>query len=169
VYKLAAASKRAAALLSTIPLLERLPTLPCCLLPPSLPPLPLPQVAVNWVLCKGALPIPGAKNARQIEEISGALGWRLTDAQVGLLVRMPLFLHVASIATGLHESAPVWEGCWAFLRCASELCWEEGLGFLGSLRERLVRPLVGPTGGPAYAHPSPCWLPPWRRLLSWTP
>lgn len=26
------------------------------------------QVALNWVICKGALPIPGAKNARQAEE-----------------------------------------------------------------------------------------------------
>jgi pyridoxine 4-dehydrogenase len=26
------------------------------------------QVALNWVICKGALPIPGAKNAKQAED-----------------------------------------------------------------------------------------------------
>ncbi len=32
------------------------------------------QVALNWCVCKGALPIPGVKNARQAEECAGALG-----------------------------------------------------------------------------------------------
>ena len=36
------------------------------------------QVAVNWVMAKGALPIPGVKNERQARENAGALGWRLT-------------------------------------------------------------------------------------------
>jgi aryl-alcohol dehydrogenase-like predicted oxidoreductase len=40
------------------------------------------QVALNWVMCKGAVPIPGAKNARQAEENVGALGWRLADEEV---------------------------------------------------------------------------------------
>ena len=40
------------------------------------------QVALNWVICKGALPIPGAKNAEQAQENAGALGWRLTDEEV---------------------------------------------------------------------------------------
>ncbi|HWQ83324.1 MAG TPA: aldo/keto reductase [Anaerolineales bacterium] len=35
------------------------------------------QVALNWVMCKGALPIPGAKNARQAAENAGAMGWKL--------------------------------------------------------------------------------------------
>ena len=43
------------------------------------------QVALNWVICKGALPIPGAKNARQALENAGALGWRLTDEEVARL------------------------------------------------------------------------------------
>lgn len=30
------------------------------------------QVAINWTICKGALPIPGAKNARQAREAAGA-------------------------------------------------------------------------------------------------
>lgn len=40
------------------------------------------QVALNWLICKGAVPIPGAKNARQAEQNAGALGWRLTDEEV---------------------------------------------------------------------------------------
>jgi aryl-alcohol dehydrogenase-like predicted oxidoreductase len=43
------------------------------------------QVALNWVMCKGALPIVGAKNLRQAQENAGALGWRLTEAEVAAL------------------------------------------------------------------------------------
>jgi len=43
------------------------------------------QVALNWVICKGALPIPGAKNAGQATQNAGALGWRLTDDEVARL------------------------------------------------------------------------------------
>jgi aryl-alcohol dehydrogenase-like predicted oxidoreductase len=43
------------------------------------------QVALNWCICKGALPIPGAKNARQAEENAGALGWKLTEEEVAKL------------------------------------------------------------------------------------
>lgn len=46
---------------------------------------PNSQVALNWVICKGALPIPGAKNAEQALENAGALGWRLTDDEVATL------------------------------------------------------------------------------------
>lgn len=43
------------------------------------------QVALNWLICKGAVPIPGAKNLRQAQENFGALGWRLTDDEVARL------------------------------------------------------------------------------------
>lgn len=43
------------------------------------------QVALNWSICKGALPIPGAKNAEQAAENAGALGWRLKSEQVRAL------------------------------------------------------------------------------------
>jgi aryl-alcohol dehydrogenase-like predicted oxidoreductase len=42
----------------------------------------LAQVASNWVICKGALPIPGAKNLQQAMDNVGALGWRLTGEEV---------------------------------------------------------------------------------------
>ena len=43
------------------------------------------QIALNWTLCKGALPIPGAKSAQQVEELAGAIGWRLSDGEVAEL------------------------------------------------------------------------------------
>lgn len=43
------------------------------------------QVALNWCLCKGTLPIPGAKNAKQAAQNAGALGWRLTWEEVARL------------------------------------------------------------------------------------
>jgi len=43
------------------------------------------QVALNWTICKGALPIPGAKNIRQVQENIGALGWRLSQAEIAAL------------------------------------------------------------------------------------
>ena len=43
------------------------------------------QIALNWCICKGTLPIPGAKNAAQARENAGALGWRLTEEQIAAL------------------------------------------------------------------------------------
>ena len=43
------------------------------------------EVALNWVICKGALPIPGAKNARQAAGNAGAIGWRLAPDEVAAL------------------------------------------------------------------------------------
>ncbi len=42
-------------------------------------------MSLNWCICKGTLPIPGAKNERQLTEIAGALGWRLNDGEVAEL------------------------------------------------------------------------------------
>jgi aryl-alcohol dehydrogenase-like predicted oxidoreductase len=43
------------------------------------------QVALNWVICKGALPIPGAKNALQAEENAGGAGWQLSEEDIARL------------------------------------------------------------------------------------
>lgn len=43
------------------------------------------QVALNWCICKGTLPIPGAKTAKQASENAGALGWRLDASEVTAL------------------------------------------------------------------------------------
>ena len=46
---------------------------------------PPAQVALNWTISKGTVPIPGAKNARQAIDNAGALGWRLAEAEVAAL------------------------------------------------------------------------------------
>jgi aryl-alcohol dehydrogenase-like predicted oxidoreductase len=43
------------------------------------------QVALNWTMAKGTLPIPGAKNERQAVENAGAVGWTLTPDEVAQL------------------------------------------------------------------------------------
>lgn len=42
-------------------------------------------MALNWLICKGAIPIPGAKNEQQAVGNAGALGWRLTSGEVAEL------------------------------------------------------------------------------------
>jgi pyridoxine 4-dehydrogenase len=36
-------------------------------------------------MCKGAVPIPGAKNARQAQENIGTFGWQLTESEIAVL------------------------------------------------------------------------------------
>ena len=43
------------------------------------------QVALNYIVCKGAIPIPGARTNAQLIDNAGAMGWRLTDHEVELL------------------------------------------------------------------------------------
>jgi aryl-alcohol dehydrogenase-like predicted oxidoreductase len=43
------------------------------------------QVALNWVMSKGVVPIPGAKNRHQAEENAGALGWSIDDDDLAQL------------------------------------------------------------------------------------
>ncbi len=40
------------------------------------------QVALNWCIAKGTLPIPGAKTLDQVDQNLGALGWSLGEADV---------------------------------------------------------------------------------------
>lgn len=43
------------------------------------------QVAINWCICKGIIPIPGAKTIEQAEENISALGWQLESSEVAEL------------------------------------------------------------------------------------
>ncbi|EOX93071.1 NAD(P)-linked oxidoreductase superfamily protein isoform 2 [Theobroma cacao] len=44
---------------------------------------PTQVVVLNWLIAQeSVVPIPGAKNAEQAEEFTGALGWRLSNEQV---------------------------------------------------------------------------------------
>ncbi len=46
------------------------------------------QVAINWCICKGTIPIPGAKSIRQAEDNIGALGWQLDSGEIAELDRV---------------------------------------------------------------------------------
>jgi len=48
------------------------------------------QVALNWIIAKGAVPIPGAKNRQQAEENAGALGWSIDEDDLERLDRVAL-------------------------------------------------------------------------------
>lgn len=43
------------------------------------------QVALNWIICKGGLPIPGAKTGAQARQNVAAIGWRLTPEEMQAL------------------------------------------------------------------------------------
>jgi aryl-alcohol dehydrogenase-like predicted oxidoreductase len=49
------------------------------------------QVALAWLIAKGAVPIPGAKNSSQAEQNAGALGWRMSDGELADLDRAALY------------------------------------------------------------------------------
>lgn len=43
------------------------------------------QVAINWCICKGTIPIPGAKTVEQVKQNIGALGWQLDSGEMAEL------------------------------------------------------------------------------------
>jgi aryl-alcohol dehydrogenase-like predicted oxidoreductase len=45
-------------------------------------------IALNWLMCKGVVPIPGARNSNQAQDNTGALSWKLSDAEVDRLDRV---------------------------------------------------------------------------------
>lgn len=48
------------------------------------------QVALNWCITKGTVPIPGVKNRRQAEDVLGAIGWELNQGDVERLDALSL-------------------------------------------------------------------------------
>jgi aryl-alcohol dehydrogenase-like predicted oxidoreductase len=49
------------------------------------------QVALAYLIAKGAVPIPGAKNREQAEQNAGSLGWRMTDEELANLDAVSLY------------------------------------------------------------------------------
>jgi len=43
------------------------------------------QVALNWVICKGAIPVPGVKNVQQAHQNGSVVNWRLSTDEVSEL------------------------------------------------------------------------------------
>lgn len=58
----------------------------------------VPQVSINWVLSKGAIPIPGARDGAMAAANMGAMGWRLDAKEVAAL-------EAASDAVGFEFSS----------------------------------------------------------------
>jgi pyridoxine 4-dehydrogenase len=60
------------------------------------------QVAINWALCKGTVPIPGCRNVAQARENLGATGWKLkgdaiTELEVqAAAVKKPMIQNIFS-------------------------------------------------------------------------
>jgi aryl-alcohol dehydrogenase-like predicted oxidoreductase len=50
------------------------------------------QVALNWLISREAVPIPGFKNLRQAQENLGAIGWRLTKDEVTALDETKIYI-----------------------------------------------------------------------------
>jgi aryl-alcohol dehydrogenase-like predicted oxidoreductase len=46
------------------------------------------QVAINWLICKGVVPVPGAKTLKQAEENIGSVGWYLDEEEITALDEM---------------------------------------------------------------------------------
>lgn len=46
------------------------------------------QVALNWLIQQGTIPIPGAKNLKQAQDNAGALGWDLEEEDVAALAAL---------------------------------------------------------------------------------
>lgn len=42
----------------------------------------LAQIALNYIICQGAIPIPGARTTAQVTDNLGAMGWRLTSTEI---------------------------------------------------------------------------------------
>ncbi len=51
------------------------------------------QVALRWIIQKGAVPIAGAKSAEQARQNAGALGWTLSDREMATLDGVALREH----------------------------------------------------------------------------
>lgn len=45
----------------------------------------LAQIALNYIICQGAIPIPGARTSAQLSDNLGAMGWRLTKSEIARL------------------------------------------------------------------------------------
>ena len=45
----------------------------------------LAQIALNYIISKGAIPIPGCRTVTQLKDNIGAMGWRLSPTEVKIL------------------------------------------------------------------------------------
>ena len=48
------------------------------------------QIAINWTICKGTVPIPGVKSLKQAKDNLGALNFHLSDSEIEQLDQISL-------------------------------------------------------------------------------
>lgn len=53
------------------------------------------QVAINWCRAKGTIPIPGARNLRQVKSNYAALNWKLSTEDIALLDEAASFSYIS--------------------------------------------------------------------------
>lgn len=68
------------------------------------------QVAINWVMSKGVIPIPGARNLKQLNDNLGARGWRLTYDEVTKLEEIADSLGFSFEGAGFKRSSEKFVG-----------------------------------------------------------
>lgn len=52
------------------------------------------QVAINWAICKGVVPLVGTRSVAQLEDTLGAVSWRLSDEEVKRLDAVAMGKHL---------------------------------------------------------------------------
>jgi hypothetical protein len=70
-----------------------------------------PHVALNYIICKGAIAIPGARNKAQLEDNIGAMGWRLRDTEVAMLELEADILGIGFKGAGFKRTSEKFVGC----------------------------------------------------------
>ncbi len=68
------------------------------------------QVALNWVICKGAIPIAGCRTKQQVVDNLGARGWRLTSEEVTALEQIAERLGATFEGAGFKRSGEKFVG-----------------------------------------------------------
>ena len=43
------------------------------------------QIALNYIICKGVIPIPGARTIDQVKDNIGSMGWKLSESEIDIL------------------------------------------------------------------------------------
>lgn len=59
----------------------------------------IPQVAINWCRAKGTIPIPGARNLRQVESNYASLSWDLSTKEVAMLDEAATYSYIDPAAS----------------------------------------------------------------------
>lgn len=68
------------------------------------------QIALNYIVCKGAIPIPGSRTVDQVRDNIGAMGWRLSENEIEALERESDLLGFAFEGAGFKRTSEKFVG-----------------------------------------------------------